>query len=682
MKFDLSFRQNKNFGTFVIGIIIVLITLFFINRFQQIDNSLIFDTFTKFRNPGSPTTDLTQKLQSFNPPKDASRDIVLVGIDAKSLQKMGRWPFPRKYYKNIFDFFLDENGKSLPKKILLDIAFTEKSGSLKENELSANAIKKNDNVILQYYFDSKKATGKTKEIIENENKIKEYSILQEKHLFTKSGKPLRYNSINDRSIIPTQEPYLSAASELGAPQVPDGDVKRGLRLLFFHNDRIYFHVILFMAFDYYGISMNDVEVYLGSHILLKNIQKNSDENEIKIPIDNKGVLTVDFIGNSLHNWRVRSLEEIYNNRASNKAYKDKYVFIGMYATGAVKDYWPTPGGDMFGVELIALGFNTIINELYFTNLNIYISTLLIIIFSIGLCYLFKNLPIIRMYILVIVFLFVYSIISYVLFLNHFLIPYSSIIFVTVISLISIIIYRIFTEEKEKKFIRSTFSNFVSKVVVDELLQNPEMLKLGGERKEISVLFSDIRSFTTLSENFKAEEIVKHLNNYLSAMTDIIFKYHGTLDKYVGDEIMAFWGAPLPQEDHAALSCCVALESMEALGVFNKNMNNDDWDIGIGINSGDVIVGNMGSASRMDYTLIGDNVNLGARLEGTNKIYGTHIIVSEYTYEKVKDLFEFRLLDKIRVKGKSKSVKIYELLDYKDNFDKEELIKKYGKKESV
>jgi adenylate cyclase len=233
----------------------------------------------------------------------------------------------------------------------------------------------------------------------------------------------------------------------------------------------------------------------------------------------------------------------------------------------------------------------------------------------------------------------------------------------ILTLFTMIVYRILTEEKEKKAIQGMFSNYVSKRVVEELLKHPEKLELGGEDKEITVLFSDIRGFTTLSENLTPQELVAHLNEYLSAMTDIIFKYEGTLDKYVGDEIMAFWNAPIEQEDHAVLACKSALEMMDVLHSLNKSWpENKKLNIGIGLNTGTMTVGNMGSKSRMDYTLMGDSVNLGARLEGTNKIYGTNIIISEFTYEKVKDSFTCRELDNIRVKGKLKPVKIYEIMD--------------------
>ena len=212
-----------------------------------------------------------------------------------------------------------------------------------------------------------------------------------------------------------------------------------------------------------------------------------------------------------------------------------------------------------------------------------------------------------------------------------------------------------------------FGKYVSPAVVDEILQAPP--ELGGVDKELTVLFSDIRGFTSMSERMSSQELVNHLNLYLTAMTDLILEYKGTLDKYVGDEIMCFWGAPAPQEDHALLACKCALRQMEVL----KRMN-DAWpkerriDIGIGINTGIMTVGNMGSIGRMNYTLMGDQCNLGARLEGTNKQYATSIIVSEYTYAQVKDKVVARELDVIKVKGKDRPVVIYELLDAIDGLE--------------
>jgi adenylate cyclase len=188
-------------------------------------------------------------------------------------------------------------------------------------------------------------------------------------------------------------------------------------------------------------------------------------------------------------------------------------------------------------------------------------------------------------------------------------------------------------------------------------------------KELSVFFSDIRGFTTLSETMPPQELVNHLNLYLTAMSDVILEYEGTLDKYVGDEIMCFWGAPLPQEDHAILACKCAIKQMQVLNELNSGWPEEKQiNIGIGINSGIMTVGNMGSSGRMNYTLTGDNVNLGARLEGTNKQYLTNIIMSEYTYGLVKERVVARELDNIRVKGKNRPVLIYELIDVPEGLE--------------
>ena len=205
----------------------------------------------------------------------------------------------------------------------------------------------------------------------------------------------------------------------------------------------------------------------------------------------------------------------------------------------------------------------------------------------------------------------------------------------VVTFLLIIAYRAMTEERDKRKIKGMFGTYLSPKVVEQIIDNPP--ELGGVDKNLSVFFSDIRGFTTLSESMPPQELVQLLNKYLTAMTDIILEYEGTLDKYEGDAIMCFWGAPLPQEDHAFRACCSAVKQIEALKELNTTLPPEKQiNIGIGINSGIMTVGNMGSTQRMDYTLIGDNVNLGARLEGTNKQYRTNIIISENTYGLVKD----------------------------------------------
>lgn len=233
-------------------------------------------------------------------------------------------------------------------------------------------------------------------------------------------------------------------------------------------------------------------------------------------------------------------------------------------------------------------------------------------------------------------------------------------------LVGIAIYRYMTEERQKREIRHAFQFYLSGNVIDTMLQDTSKLKLGGERRELTVLFSDIRGFTTISEGLAPEQLTELLNEYLTPMTEIVFKYNGTLDKYMGDAIMALFGAPVAFEDHPRAACRAALDMMEELGRLQEDWRRrglPEIDIGIGVNTGPMSVGNMGSANRFDYTVMGDHVNLGSRLEGLNKQYGTHIIISEFTREAIGDHFTCRELDAVRVKGKLEPVRIFELLHW-------------------
>ncbi len=237
-------------------------------------------------------------------------------------------------------------------------------------------------------------------------------------------------------------------------------------------------------------------------------------------------------------------------------------------------------------------------------------------------------------------------------------------------------YRNFIEERQSRFLKKAFSSYVSDKLVGQIIENPDLLKLGGQKKEITMLFSDIRGFTTLSEQVSPEQLVELLNDYFTPMTNIVLKNNGTLDKYIGDAIMALFNVPVDVENHEYYGCLTALEMIETLDVINMEFQKKGFpeiDIGIGLNTGYAVVGNMGTDTRFDYTAIGDSVNLASRLEGTNKFFGTRIIVSEFTYLKVKDNFKFRMLDKIRVKGKAEGITIYELNEHLED----ELMEKFN-----
>ncbi|HYU64834.1 MAG TPA: adenylate/guanylate cyclase domain-containing protein, partial [Candidatus Paceibacterota bacterium] len=220
--------------------------------------------------------------------------------------------------------------------------------------------------------------------------------------------------------------------------------------------------------------------------------------------------------------------------------------------------------------------------------------------------------------------------------------------------------------REKKHIHETFSRYLAPQVIKELINNPDALRLGGKKENLTILFSDIRNFTALAESMGPEQLTSFLNQYLSFMTRIVLEHEGVIDKYIGDAIMAFWGTPLPNSNHERDGLVSALEMIEALEAFNKQnarLGNPVINVGIGLNSGEVTVGNMGSEKRFDYTVIGDSVNLASRLEGLTKVYGVNIIIGESTYKTIENdpTFLCRELDHVQVKGKKHKGRIYEAI---------------------
>jgi len=234
-------------------------------------------------------------------------------------------------------------------------------------------------------------------------------------------------------------------------------------------------------------------------------------------------------------------------------------------------------------------------------------------------------------------------------------------------------YSYATEGRQKLYLRRMFGQYMSDTVISHLLAHPEKLKLGGERRRVTLFFSDLAGFTTISERLDAETVVALLNDYLSAMTEIILAEEGTVDKFEGDAIMALWGAPLDQEDQALRACRAALLQRAALEGLNQRfagMKLPPLKMRIGLNTGDAIVGNLGSAKRFDYTVIGDTVNLASRLEGLNKFYKTAIMASEATAAACGEAVAFRELDLVAVKGKEKPVRVFEVVALREDLPPE------------
>lgn len=236
------------------------------------------------------------------------------------------------------------------------------------------------------------------------------------------------------------------------------------------------------------------------------------------------------------------------------------------------------------------------------------------------------------------------------------------------------LYKYVTEVREKQQLKGAFSKYVNKDLANKILENPEMLKLGGERRTVTVFFSDIAGFTTVSEKADPEALVAQLNEYFDVMGKIIMKNGGNLNKFEGDAIMAFWGAPLDDPSHALRAAQSALECRAALATLHQRWKQEGkplLDFRVGLSTGEVIAGNVGSHERFDYTIMGDIVNLGARLESANKVYGSHVVISGQTSAAIQEQFELRRLDRLRVKGKDEPVDVYELIAKKGQLKPEQ-----------
>ncbi|MBN1898109.1 MAG: adenylate/guanylate cyclase domain-containing protein [Spirochaetes bacterium] len=608
-----------------------------------------------------------------------SENIVIVGIDEPSLKDLGRFPWPRQIYSRL----LKRLANSKPAGVFFDIFLPEYSDTVNDQEL-VNGLayykKINNNVFFDYPFEH---SSDPLDIA----KIKQRYDLLLKTAFpiTPEARQLKnYNHVS--APIPN---VIRNANNIGHAVIePDYDSYfRKIPLFVKFNNQLYPQVVTVLAMHYFSVKKEDVEIKIGKYVKFKNakikIFKRDDfgdivgyktkVEDIVIPVDNECKMTINFVG-----WPGEFKQQSQYISFSDafkippEYFKDKILFIGMYAQGIAHDIWPTPHDIMYGIEINANAFNTIIRRDFITHIPGSVNTLIIILIGLMLGLLVPRLKIWQSSVLIVLLIVILFVVVFFIVFGMFnkIMLFATPVFTIIVAYIGTLLYRILTEEKEKKFIKARFGNYVSSKLVDELLKNPKALQLGGEDRQITVFFSDVRSFTTISEQLgEPQKLVALLNEYLSAMTEMIIQYDGTLDKYVGDEVMAFWGAPVPQKDHALLACRSAIAQIKYLEqvlhpIWEKE-NKPKLNIGIGINTGNMTVGNMGSKSRMDYTLMGDEVNLGARLEGTNKVYTTKIIISESTYEIVKNKVIARELDIIRVKGKNKPVRIFELMDMKD-----------------
>jgi len=358
--------------------------------------------------------------------------------------------------------------------------------------------------------------------------------------------------------------------------------------------------------------------------------------------------------------------DVYLGRVPASAFTGKTVLVGASAAG-LGDVFQTPFGAMSGVEIRANTINTLQSEIEVKSLPLSLGLLsfvlitalvfLLILKSQTLRVLYGSLTLIALTIII----SAYAGFALEILTPHF---YQFLLFVVLSGTLLLVQY-IF-EANEKRFIRRGFEQYVAPSVVAELTNHPEKLSLGGEERNLSILFSDIRGFTTISEKLTPSQLMSQLNEYLEEMSEAVMERKGLVDKYIGDAVMAFWGAPLDDSDHAKNACESAVAMMQALDLLNERWKKEDklpFKIGIGISTGDVVVGNMGSRRRFNYSIIGDEVNFSARIEGLTKQYGVACLIGQSTYETIKALEHLptRELDDVMVKGKIEPRRIYELI---------------------
>ncbi|RPJ15940.1 MAG: CHASE2 domain-containing protein [Desulfobacteraceae bacterium] len=427
---------------------------------------------------------------------------------------------------------------------------------------------------------------------------------------------------------------------------------------------------------YAPLSIASAAAYLDKQLSVKIQEYGIDEigiGELSIPVDEIGRIIVNYRGPAKSFPHI-PVTDILKKTADTSLIKDTIVIVGATAVG-IYDLRVTPFSNVFpGLEIHANVIDSILSKdfIYYPSWTYLFDIMSIIIAGLLLGFVIPRVSIAAGTALFIVQFLGYIFICYMLFFTegwilNLVYPLTGMLIVY----ISITLYRYMAESKQKKFIRDAFSTYLAPSVVEQLINSPEKLDLGGQERNITAFFSDVQGFTSIAEKLSPKEIVDLLNEFLTEMTDIILEYEGTLDKFEGDAIIAFFGAPNDLPNHAEVACraCIKMQKkLEALRESWRLENRPVLKMRIGLCSGNAIVGNMGSTNRMDYTMMGDTVNIAARLEGVNKIYGVYTMISDSTFAAAGNGIVTRELDMVNVVGRTKPVNIYELIGYAEDVD--------------
>lgn len=622
-------------------------------------------------------------------PKKKNEEVVLIDLDDESLQTLGSWPVDRRSWAKMLD-----NLKSYGAKVVaFDVIFPE---AVKTCSASSDSP---DDIFAAAITNFQQTPG---------NKvIMAYTTQQDLTYTDESGKVIKYEDHFEELPEELYEYMLDSQQD----NENFGFAKRSVekhtypikKLLEPVPDMGYINMLEDSdgVFRHYQIVSNVDTLYFPS-IGLKAYQSLT-ETSPKIIIDGQGTGKMDFNGNDIfinnkgetkvrwlgtyNNFDSVKLHHVVNGDPNDekmkKFFAGKVAFVGSSATGA-HDLRNTPlDAKMPGVFVHMNIVHMLQHQFFYQHLEDsikYTFIILVISLVVLLSVMFFNNAILDL-LTVILLSGGILYIDYAFFLKD---GYELKLFFTLFAIgasYSWITFLNFNQSNaEKKQIKGAFSSYVAPSIVNDMLDHPDKLRVGGERIDITCMFSDVRDFTSISEKLSPNELAKALNRYMGEMTDIVFATNGTLDKYIGDAIVAFWGAPLDIGDHVTQAVDAGVKMMEALPAINDEFREQgmpEFKIGLGLNSGECNVGNMGSDQIFAYTALGDNMNLGARLESSCKFYGAQILISEFTFDRMdQSQFVTRIIDNVRVKGKTKPVKVYEVLyeghhlwDHRDLFEK-------------
>jgi adenylate cyclase len=624
----------------------------------------------------------------FRGPMPASREVAILAIDDDSLKAVGRWPWSREDIARLLHR-LKEAG---PRVFCLDIIFAEK-----EQTATYQALKNLSDDLAR-----RGVSPEVLKILEMEKKRADVDRrLAEvirggcptilgfffRSLGGKSGgvdvkelmgssfiRASTYNMVRLRDTKPAEVPLVGASGiESNLPEFTEAAAGAGYFNMIPDPDGTvrWFPMAVLYGGEFFApmslVTLSQAQEKAPMAITLS--RWGVDEIRLgrqSVPVDRYGRMLINYLGPDgvIPTYSAKAL---LDGTLPAEALKDKVVIVGATAVG-IYDLRVTPFSGTFpGVEVQATIMDNMLRGNFIRTPPLSLVVMLAILVAIAVL-LGLTLP---RFSAAWAFIFTLIIMEGYVGLNYYLFTRQGLqlelfypLGLIVLIYLGVTMQRFLAEERERERIRKTFESYVAPTVVQEMLKHPEQLRLGGERREISVLFTDIRGFTTMSENLDPEALVKLLHDFLNPMSNIIINQGGTIDKYMGDAIMALFGAPLMQPEHPRLACRAALEMVASLEALNRTWVEEGrppLKVGVGVNTGPVAVGNMGSDRLFDYTAVGDNVNLASRLEGLNKYYGTSILISETTAQALKNGFILRDVDFVKVKGKAQASRIYELL---------------------